>query len=272
MAMDKNVLRFVAGEKLHNAIARIKKLNKKKISGMIDHLGENLKSKNQIKKVLAEYKQTTDEIYQNKLDASVDIKLTNLGLCISKAYCLKNVKEIVTYAHKYNIPVWFDAEQHKYRKATVEIYLNALKIHPKIYITVQSNFKDSDIILQDIIQKRGHIRLVKGVYKENKKLVFTKEKDIKEQFVNLMEQLFITADDFAIATHDTAILKEAQFLEKKYYKNMQFQFLLGINKQLATKFSKKYFVAEYVPYGTKWKHYYKRRIEYLKTKKRHSKR
>ena len=66
-----------------------------------------------------------------------------------------------------------------------------------------------------------------------------------------------------------SVSKKALALQKQYKKVVEFQFLMGLGnplkQQLAAQGHK---VAEYIPYGTHWKGYYQRRVEYLKKRKK----
>jgi len=261
--IPKKALRFISGEKLGDAISRIKFLNKTGINGIVDHVGEEIKSKKEVEKAVSEYEKLITAIKKQKLKATVDVKLTNLGLCIDKRYCLENLRKVLRHAK--GTKVWIDAEQYKYRKATTEIFLIVNSEFSNVYLTVQAYFKDSLTYLNKVI--KGKVRLVKGTYRENPKISYKTREDIRKQFLKLMRQLFLKSNDFGIATHDKPLVRKALELEKKYKKKVEFQFLMGLAHEFKVKIKKiGYPVGEYIPYGTQWQGYYKRRLDYLKSK------
>jgi proline dehydrogenase len=84
---------------------------------------------------------------------------------------------------------------------------------------------------------------------------------IDSNYKQLMEMLFKAGDNFAIATHDTRLIEEAERLSKENSKNFDFAMLKGIRDDLKEKLtSQGYQVTEYIPYGPEWYNYSKRRI------------
>ncbi len=262
MAIPKAVLHFIAGGDFSAVLARVKLLNKQGIKALIDLLGEELHDREEVEKVVQEYKKLISEIKKKKLNAAIDLKLTNIGLCISKDYCLHNLIEILSYAKLANVQVWIDAEQHKYRVPTTQLYLRIHKKFENVFLTVQAYTKDSYDYLEKLIQQGAKIRLVKGAYKE--KFVFKSKETVRKQFSKLMRHLFVTSDHFAIATHDEILLSEALKLQELYHKQIEFQLLMGLSEKFMAQLKRFDNVAEYVPYGTDWKGYYERRLAYLK--------
>ena len=267
MTLKKSVLRFIAGKNVEDAISRVKALNKANIKGIVDHLGEEISRKEEVSKALSEYLELITRIKNNKLHAVVDIKLTNLGLCIDEKYCIENTRKIISYANKSNIDVWIDAEQYKYWPSTLKVYLKLAKEFPNIFLTIQSYLRNSEDYLKKTLLTKRKIRLVKGTYKESSKVAFTSRTKIRSQYVKLLTSLFKKSKKFVIATHDNEMIQTALKLQKQYNRNIEFQFLMGLADKLKKDLQKQgYKVAEYVPYGINWKGYYQRRLEYLKEK------
>jgi proline dehydrogenase len=260
--MKKEASRFIAGETLKDAVSRVEELNKKGIKALVDFLGEEVKDEKRAEEVVQEYKKLISEIKKRKLNAAVDLKLTNIGLSISKEFCLRNIIEILSYATLADVEVWIDAELRRYKNSATEIYLKLHKKYPKIYLTVQSYLKDSYPYIEKLIHKKARIRLVKGAYKEKSSI--KSKKRINGRFKKMMHRLFLSSDDFAIATHYENMLSEALKLQKIYKKRVEFQFLLGLSDMFISQLKRFENVSEYVPYGKDWKGYLERRKDYLK--------
>jgi proline dehydrogenase len=264
MALKKEVLRFVAGERRSKALKRIHELNKHNIKALIDVLGEKQTDKEKIASIVNEYKALIRDIKAKKLYADIDLKLTNIGLAIDRNLCFKNLIRIVALAHKANINVWIDAEELRYRDAATHLYHNLSKTFPNIFLTVQAYSKDALQYVHDLLIEKAKLRLVKGTYKEKEAL--HSKSAIRKQYSLIMKHLFLSGNHFAIATHDEVLLSEALELEALYKKDIEFQFLMGLSDMLAAKLGQfGYGVAEYIPYGKDWQAYYKRRCAYLRT-------
>ena len=94
--------RFVAGEKIDDAIKVIKELNNKGINATLDQLGEHtstpveaFSSTNGILEVL-------EQIDKNKVNANVSIKLTQIGLMLDDNLCEKNLERILIRSKELN--------------------------------------------------------------------------------------------------------------------------------------------------------------------------
>lgn len=252
---------WIAGETLNDAIACAKKANSRGIGAIINFLGEHVKDKEEAEKNKLENLEILRAIKDAKLNASLSIKLTQLGLGIDKALCLSNVEAIVNSAVSNNIFVWIDMESSHYVDDTIDIYLTILKKYKNAGIVIQSNLKRSESDIHRITSVGGIIRLVKGAYKENSEIAYSSRADVTKNFSKIMGFLFFKSPFFAIATHDELLINEAIVANKAHQKKIEFQMLLGIRDELKNELVKKGFtVVDYIPYGKKWFPYSMRRI------------
>ncbi|MBI4009740.1 MAG: proline dehydrogenase family protein [Candidatus Aenigmarchaeota archaeon] len=251
---------WVAGEKLSEAIRVTRQLNRKGLSVMINVLGEHFKEKSPVEGVVEEYIRVAGEIKKNKLDASITVKGTELGLDIGKGYFMLNLEQIVTATNKENIFVWLDMESHDYIKDTIEVFLKLLQKYRNIGIVIQANLKRSEGDLINIASKNGRIRLVKGVYHEDAGIAFQTLKDIRDNYKKLMICLFKNSKSFALATHDEELIRIAVEMNKKFKRDVEFQFLFGMDDAAGGLIKKGYKVSIYLPYGKNWLHYVERRF------------
>src|SRR5689334_12947653 len=72
--------RFVAGEKLDEAIGAVKVCNDHRMMASLDYLGENVATAEDAQRARDAYLQVFDRIANEKLDANVSCKLTQLGM------------------------------------------------------------------------------------------------------------------------------------------------------------------------------------------------
>ena len=254
------VKHWIAGEKLSEAVRVTRQLNKKGISVMINVLGEHLKEKSSIEDVVGGYMHVIDEIKKNELDASLTVKETGLGLDIGKGYFLMNLEQVVNAADKEGIFVWLDMESYDYLDDTIEAFVKLLKNYKNLGISIQANLKRSENDLIDVVSKNGKVRLVKGIYHEDRKVAFQYPRDVKNNFKKLMVILFRNASSFALATHDEEMIRIALEMNRKFKKDVEFQFLFGMH-DVANELTKKgYKISVYLPYGKNWLPYVERRF------------
>jgi proline dehydrogenase len=252
---------WIAGETLDDAISRTRKTNNAGIGGIINFLGEHVRDEDEAKKNIEENQRILKAIEDSKLNASLSIKLTQLGLEIEKDFCLSNVEMIVGGAASKNIFVWIDMENSPYTEDTIYIYLEIFKKFKNVGIAIQSNLKRSDSDVRRIAASGGIIRLVKGAYSEKTDIAYTSRKDITINYSKLMGYLFFKSTFFAIATHDDLLINEALVANEAHRKRIEFQMLLGVREELKKELVKKGLtVVDYIPYGKNWFPYSLRRI------------
>ena len=250
---------WIAGETLDDAVTSAKKANNRGIGAIINFLGEHVRDKDEAEKNKIENLGILRAIKDAKLNSSISIKLTQLGLGIDKNLCLSNVETIVSAAN--DIFVWIDMENSPYTEDTIDIYLTVFKKYKNAGIAIQTNLKRSEDDIRRITSLGGIIRLVKGAYKENSKIAYSSRADVTINFSKLMGFLFYRSPFFAIATHDERLVNEAIEANKAHKRKIEFQMLHGVREELKNKLVKKgLIVVDYIPYGKKWFPYSVRRI------------
>jgi len=252
---------WIAGETLDDAIARARKANSNGLGAIINFLGEHVRDKGEAEANKDENFRILQEIKDNKINSSLSIKLTQLGLGIDKDICLSNVEAIVDRAGSNNIFVWIDMESSTYTQDTIDIYLTLFKNYKNAGIAIQSNLIRSESDIRRIASSGGIIRLVKGAYNEKSDMAYSSRSDVTMNFSKIMGFLFYRSPFFAIATHDERLVYEAIEVNKTHQKKIEFQMLLGVREELKNELVKKGFtVVDYIPYGKKWLPYSLRRI------------
>ncbi len=103
---------WIAGETLDDAVISPKKANNRSIGAIINFLGEHVRDKDKADKNKIENLEILRTIKDAKLNSSLSIKLTQLGLGIDKNLYLSYVETIVSAAN--DIFVWVDMENSPY--------------------------------------------------------------------------------------------------------------------------------------------------------------
>src|ERR1700687_4550328 len=79
--------RFVAGETLEEAISAARGCNSHGMLASLDYLGENVTTAAQAQESRDAYLQVCERIAEEKVNANVSCKLTQLGLDLSPEFC-----------------------------------------------------------------------------------------------------------------------------------------------------------------------------------------
>jgi proline dehydrogenase len=256
--------RFVAGEQLSEAIEAARVLNQKGMHVSLDHLGENVSDEQEAVSAAQDYMNILDRIKASGVDANISIKLTALGLDISKDLCESNVTRILEYAQQFPIFVRIDMEGSAYTERTVDMTLRLHERFEHVGTVIQSCLYRSKQDVEQLIAQGVRVRLVKGAYKEPKSIAFQLKSDVDRNYVRLMTLLLQKGNYPALATHDEAIIHTAckYALDNGISQDaFEFQMLYGIRRDLQEKLVRQgYHVRIYVPYGSQWYPYLTRRM------------
>jgi len=252
---------WVAGEDPAAALARTEGRNREGMGVVLNTLGEHYREEPLVEAAVQEYEHLLNEIHTRKLDASVSVKLTQLGLLISVEHCRARLRRIVDRCRSTGTFLWMDMESSSHTDATLRLYAEALQEYPKTGVCLQANLRRTRADLEALMAVGGHVRLVKGAYREEASVAFRDRREVDANILSLTELLFQKGDGFAVASHDSRVIDKAITMSKVHPKPFEFQFLLGIRDPLKRQLvGQGYRVVEYVPYGPNWLPYFTRRL------------
>jgi proline dehydrogenase len=272
--------RFVAGEKLQDAIQVVKALNEKGIEATLDQLGEHTTTPAEAVRATQGILEILDAIQVAQVRANVSIKLSQIGLALDEALCKDNLRQILAYARERGNFVRIDMEDTPWTDITLQLYRElCAEGFTNTGVVIQSYLYRSEADVRQVAGSGGRIRLCKGAYKEPAELAFPKKQDVDSSYDRLTALLIdlavqngsqpISADGRippipAIATHDPARIDFAKaYGEQAGYpkRALEFQMLNGIRRDLQESLAAEgYPVRVYVPFGTEWYPYFTRRL------------
>ena len=253
--------RWIAGYTLEDAIKAARDANERKMQALLNRLGEHTPDRNLISQYVEEYLRLLEAIQSEKLQATISVKPSQLGLTADATLYRDNLLKILAKAEEEGRFVWIDMENSPYTESTVDIFRELLGTHKDLGLCLQANMKRSENDLRDLLPRGGKIRLVKGAYPENGEVAFKRRSELNANYLRLMRLLFEQGGFFAIGTHDQKMINEAEKLSHDHNANFEFQLLKGIRDDLKSKLLADGFrVSEYIPYGPEWYNYSKRRM------------
>jgi proline dehydrogenase len=253
--------RWIAGYSLDDAIKVAHDANNKKLRVILNRLGEHTPDEKLIQGYTEEYLRLLDLIRSEKIDGTISVKPSQLGLAANPSVYKTNLLRIVERAEGYDEFVWIDMENSPYTEETLQTYRELLPSHRQLGVCLQANMKRTDSDLKDLISLGGTIRLVKGAYPETGEVAYKKRSDVDANYVRLMTMLFERGGGFAVGTHDGKLIDKARELAKDHKPDFEFQLLKGIRDDIKPVLIEEgYRVSEYIPYGPEWYNYSKRRM------------
>jgi proline dehydrogenase len=256
--------RFVAGERVDQAIRSVRNLNSKGMTASLDILGENVHDKMTADRAVQAYMDLLDQIHEAGIDSNISIKLTMTGLDIGDDYCLENVSRILEKARALNNFVRVDMEGSSYTERTLKVFFQLHKKYPEVGAVIQAYLHRSDRDIDDLNAAGARVRLCKGAYREPPSVAIQKMSDIRVNYKKLAEKLLTRGVYPGIATHDSSLIKwTKQFVAERGIPNdkFEFQMLYGIRKGTQESIVREgYRMRIYVPFGTHWAPYFYRRL------------
>ncbi len=256
--------RFVAGETLDEAVAAARECNQLGMAVSLDCLGENVSTPEAAQAARDTYLHIFDRIAEEKLNANVSCKLTQLGLDLSVEFCENLVLSIAERATSYDSFLRIDMESSIYTQRTVELVKRARAQTPSVGAVIQSSLYRSEADIHDLLSYGCRIRLCKGAYKESPDVAYPKKSDVDANYVLLMRILLPSGFYHGIATHDPHMIAETirWAAEKQVSKDdFEFQMLYGIRTDLQRQLVADGFrLRIYIPYGRDWFPYFMRRL------------
>jgi len=256
--------RFVAGETLGEALEVARACNDAGMAATLDCLGENVATPSDAQKARDTYLKIYDRIAEEKLNANVSCKLTQLGLDLSVEFCEGLVLSIAERAAAYDSFLRIDMEGSGYTQRTVDLVKRVRAQTPAVGAVIQSYLYRSEGDIQDLLSYGCRVRLCKGAYKESIDVAYSRKADVDGNYLHLMRLLLSSGFYHGIATHDPRMVAATirWAAEKKISKDdFEFQMLYGVRTDLQRQLVRDgYRLRIYVPFGTEWFPYFMRRL------------
>ena len=259
--------RFVAGSTATQALEVATRLQASGLAVSLDLLGEYVQSEQQAREYFQSYRELLSLLDQRAADATLSIKLTQMGLDLNAALARELVAELTAQAARRARFVRVDMEGSAYTTRTLELVKHVHRqpwCHQAIGVAVQSALHRSARDVDELLAEGIGVRLCKGAYREPASVTMQRKRDVDENFVRLMRRLVTSGIYHGIATHDEAIVRETvRFARERNLgpEAFEFQMLHGIRRDLQQQLARQgWRVRVYVPFGQAWYPYFMRRL------------
>lgn len=255
------VKRFVTGDEPDSAFEAIEDLNAHSIGGILDLLGEGVSDPGGADEAARQYLGLIKRIGETKIDTTVSVKPTQLGLAFDKGTCIDHLRRLCAEANVVGTSIEIDMEQSRYVTDTLDLYKLLAADFPTLRMAIQAALRRTPVDLQQMADLKPRIRLVKGAYVEPPATALQGRKEIVAQYRFLTEWLIEHGTEPAIATHDRNLINHAGEVAARAGKPFEIQMLYGIRRDLQEALAKAGTrVKVYVPFGAAWYPYLMRRI------------
>jgi len=245
---------YIGGETLAETLVTVREWNEKGFLVTTDYMGESIRNEKDANDATTEFIAYCKGVGSQKLNASVSLDLSHIGLLVSKDLAIENLKKICEAAKSIDQEVIISMEGVDRTDAILDIYREVLKVHDNLGITLQAFLHRTKEDFQEIITLPGSIRLVKGAYETPKGVSMERGDELDQVYLGYVEQLLSKNHKCSIASHHEKIHQESiKLIDRHQPTNYVLERLLGIrNDELAAYRAKGYACRIYIVYGKEW--------------------
>jgi proline dehydrogenase len=257
---------YIAGEELKDAVRVTRDFNAQGIMATIDILGEFITTEDEARFFKDQCLAILEAIDREKLDANLSLKPTQMGLLLDRDSAFDNIREIVARAAELDNFVRIDMEDIECTDATIDCYRRLREEFPNhVGLVLQAYLRRTPADVEALADAPMNFRLCKGIYNEPRTAAWKDMEIINRNFASILDRMFRHGAYVGIATHDEKLVFEALELIDKYGlkpEQYEFQMLLGVDPELRQLLvDQGHRLRVYVPYGTSWLPYSKRRLK-----------
>lgn len=254
--------RYIAGETLESALERLRDLKQRRYPGILDILGEEIRSEDEARSVAEQYKVAASALAAEGLDAYVSVKPTHVGLSSSEDLCFELYADIARHCRELGVFLRVEMEDHTTTDGTLRVFERLRSEFEAVGCVLQSRLHRTTEDIANLAPGPLNVRLVKGIYLEPSEIAHTDYQAIRDAYVENARQLVGRGATLSLATHDDWLVEALlPILRENSVTDFEFQVLLGVQQGLWKKLSESgHTVRVYVPYGPDWRAYSTRRL------------
>ncbi|HEX2378809.1 MAG TPA: proline dehydrogenase family protein [Gaiellales bacterium] len=258
--------RYMAGETLEDAVAAVRRLNDRGVMATIDVLGEFIRAPEEAEATATAYERVLDAIAAERLDSTVSVKLSALGIELEPAVADTTLARVLACAERHGIFVRIDMEDSGLTDRTLRLYRRLRdEGHDGLGIVLQAYLRRTMDDIAALADLRPNVRVVKGIYIEPEEIAYRDRAAINGNFVRAVDRLLAAGSYVAVATHDRPLIEEVlTVLDRRLVARdgYEFQMLLGVAEDVRHRLvAAGHRVRVYVPFGDAWYAYSVRRLK-----------
>jgi proline dehydrogenase len=263
--------RYIAGKTIEDGIRVSHELNTSGSMVTVDLLGEFIRNLDEAEANKKSYLDIIERFTADGVVGNFSVKPTMFGLLLDKDICYHHIREVVMKASERKSFIRIDMEDSQCVDMEIALYRKLKTEFPlSVGLVLQAYLRRAFADLEAMMDMHSeasplNFRLCKGIYVEPERIAFKGYREVRENFLKLLDFMLRNRIYAGIATHDKFLVDEAYKLIDKYQadpKDFEFQMLYGVTPELRGSIVKKgNRMRVYVPYGEKWFGYSTRRLK-----------
>lgn len=263
------VARYVAGERIEDAVRVARELVADGCTISLDHLGEDTTDAGHAARTRAAYEELISRFADAGLGIGADlsIKLSALGQQVpgdGTRIATEHAAAICQAAAAVGATVTLDMEDHPTVDATLETLRTLRADVPSVGVALQAYLYRTEADCKDLADDGSRVRLCKGAYDEPATVAFTSRAQVDRSYVRCLKVLMAGSGYPMIATHDPRLVEIAGALAIRHQRrpgDYEYQMLYGVRPAEQVRLARAgERVRVYVPYGDQWYAYLVRRL------------
>ena len=264
-AHDGFARRFVAGATVADAVAAARRIEAAGRTQTLDYLGPSAVTLADADAATRTVIGIVNELAAAGIGRNLSLKLTQLGVRVDRATCVDNLRRILDPAAAHGFFVRIDMEDARYTQVTFDIFETLWQQgYRNAGVVVQACLRRSVDDIRRLNALGARVRLVKGEYKESKRIAYRSKPQVNRAFIRIMELLLAEGTAPAIATHDPALLEATRQFARAHGippDRYEFQMLYEVRPDFQAALTAEGFrVRVCIPFGTEWFAYVMRRL------------
>ena len=258
--------RYIAGTELDDAVATVADLNARGMRATVDVLGEEIGSPDEARAIAGAYLDVLAAVERERLDSSVSVKLTALGLKLDLDLARELLAQVVVDAAGRGSFVRIDMEDSSTTDDTLRLYRELREAgHENLGIVLQAYLRRTAADVRALADLQPNVRLCKGIYVEPHAIAFRDPEQVRASYEAALDRLLEQGSYVGIATHDEQLIRRGleQVARRKLDEDAyEFQMLLGVREERRDQLVRAgHRLRVYVPFGRHWYEYSLRRLQ-----------
>jgi proline dehydrogenase len=236
------------------------------MTATIDVLGEDVADDAAARRVYEGYVDLIERLAQAGVDANLSLKVSALGLRVDPSLARELFTHILDRSRERLADpfVRIDMEGYPLLESTLALFESIWPERKNTGVALQAYLHRTPSDIARMIELGARVRLCKGAYHEPRDLAVRGHAAVQSHFMACAVLLLRDGTYPAIATHDPQLIAAIRTVAAtlgRMPENFEFQLLYGVREDLQRELvAAGYRVRVYVPFGTHWARYLRRRM------------
>ena len=254
--MHKVSRRYVAGQTVAQALARVESILVQGHAASVEYMGESVRDEAFAMAETEVFMELTRAVGQRNLNCSISLDLSHVGSMVDPELGYRNLRRIALAAAAINREVMISMEGSD---RADDIYAAYARLHKEdglhnVGITVPAKRHRTARDLPALMKIPGRIRLVKGAYLESEDISYHRNSpELAAEYRRYAGELLLSGQKCSIATHDRTIQADlGELILKGSFdpRCYEFESLIGLGADNLAGLSARGFpTREYVVFG-----------------------